>query len=367
MIYKRVLEELKYNKYIRESGKEISIPFPFERFSNYFPGIQKARYTIVTANSKVGKTKITDFLYCYNVVEQVITKGIKAKVLYFSLEVSKEDKIKEAICHRLHVKYGILRSPEQLSSMFKNYILDDRVLSIIQSKEFTSWIEMFERVVQIIDTKRSPSAIFNYILTYAANTGRYVSKTGEILDPTLVHKGDKETLEKLDVYLANDPDTYVIPIFDHGSLLSFQEDGYSDLRLALNDFSSYYCLYMRDRLRYSPVLIQQQAAAQESTENIKLNMLQPSASGLGDSKVIGRDCNIMLGLFAPVRYKIREYEGYDITKLRDHHRELSIILNRHGFSVTTQLYFNGASNYFCELPESKEFTNKPELYDLYGK
>lgn len=53
MIHKRVIDELKYNKYLRESGKQISIPFPFEKFSEYYPGVQKARYTIVTANSKV--------------------------------------------------------------------------------------------------------------------------------------------------------------------------------------------------------------------------------------------------------------------------------------------------------------------------
>lgn len=305
-------------------------------------------------------------MYCYNVVDQVIKTGIKAKVLYFSLEVSKEAKIKEAICHRLYTQYGIVRSPEQISSAFKNYVLDNKVLNIIQSKEFLEWLRVFESVVQIIDTKRSGKAIFNYIRVFAANNGRYVDKSGETIDTDLIHRNDPVACERVDQYVANEPEEYVIPIFDHGSLLSFQEDGYSELRYALNDFSSFYCLYMRDRLRYSPVLVQQQAAAQESTENVKLNMIQPSAAGLGDSKLIGRDCDVMLGLFAPFRYRMREYENYDITKLRDRHRELSIVLNRHGPAVATQLYFNGAVNYFCELPDASEFDKNSGLYESYS-
>jgi hypothetical protein len=52
-IYKRTLEETLRNKQLRLEGKHIAIPFPFPRFSEYFPGIMKRRYFITTANSKV--------------------------------------------------------------------------------------------------------------------------------------------------------------------------------------------------------------------------------------------------------------------------------------------------------------------------
>jgi hypothetical protein len=97
---------------------------------------------------------------------------------------------------------------------------------------------------------------------------------------------------------------------------------------------------------------------QESTENAKLSMLQPSANGLADNKLTGRDMNMLLGLFAPNRYKIRNYEGYDITKLLDNHRELSVILNRNGTTCTTQLGFSGACNYFEELEKADKIDEK---------
>ena len=71
----------------------------------------------------------------------------------------------------------------------------------------------------------------------------------------------------------------------------------------------------------------------------------------------------MLGLFAPARYKIKSYNGYDITKFNDNYRELSIILNRKGIgNASIDLYFNGAINYFLELPEP---TNIKELSKYY--
>ncbi len=53
-IYKRTVEELKANKQARLSGKDIVIPWKnLPKLSTVLPGIQRGRYIIVTANSKV--------------------------------------------------------------------------------------------------------------------------------------------------------------------------------------------------------------------------------------------------------------------------------------------------------------------------
>lgn len=72
----------------------------------------------------------------------------------------------------------------------------------------------------------------------------------------------------------------------------------------------------------------------------------------------------MLGLFSPYRYKITDYAGYDLNILQDNYRELSIIFNRDGKSnAGVDLYFDGASNFFQELPKSSE---KEELLKVYN-
>jgi hypothetical protein len=76
------------------------------------------------------------------------------------------------------------------------------------------------------------------------------------------------------------------------------------------------------------------------------------------------DATLMLGIFSPYKYKVESYEGWDMTRIRDYHREISILLNRSGKSnATIQMYFNGACSYFKELPQ--EPTQK--VYDFVKK
>lgn len=70
----------------------------------------------------------------------------------------------------------------------------------------------------------------------------------------------------------------------------------------------------------------------------------------------------MLGLFAPYRYEIPKWEGYNISRLQDNFRELSVILNRRGSGfISVPLYFNGAVNYFKELPKQMSEQDYKEL------
>ena len=60
----------------------------------------------------------------------------------------------------------------------------------------------------------------------------------------------------------------------------------------------------------------------------------------------------MIGIFSPYKYKEESYEGWDLTRLRDNHREISILMNRNGkANASIQVYFQGACNYFKELTQ----------------
>jgi len=126
----------------------------------------------------------------------------------------------------------------------------------------------------------------------------------------------------------------------------------------MSKLSSTYLLHARDRWKFTPVIIQQQAADQEkqlftSTGQSVKDKLKPSPDGLADNKTIGRDLNYIIGLFSPARYGFREHEGWDLNRLKDAHRELSLIFSRHsGGMQAVQLLFLGAVNEFAELPKN---------------
>lgn len=357
-LFDSVFNQILENKALREQGKDICIPFPFPRFSSEIPGIQKGRYVITTANSKVGKTQFTDYMFLYGPYR--FTKdtetNIKVRIIYFTLEMSKEDKVKQAISHFLFLQKGIRIHPDKMDSIFQNYILEDPLVQAIE--EIKPYVSDFLSHVTFIDHTRNPYGIYKAVREYAHANGHYIDKEGNTLNTHWIEKGLNEEGKKIFQYVPNDPDEFVIVITDHVSLLTPEDGG--TLHEAISKFSSNYCIHMRDRWKYIVVNVQQQAAAQEGVENAAANMIRPSANGLGDNKLTGRDCDMMLGLFAPIRFRRAEWEGYDIKKLRDAYRELSVILNRRGSAVLTDVYFDGCVNFFKELPKAEDM--RSEVY-----
>ena len=357
-----VTSKLLTNKKDREAGKHIAIPTPFPRMAKFFPGIQQGRYGIITASSKIGKTKITDFLFLYYpfLFSTFTNTNIKVKIHYFSLEMSKEDKIKEALSFFLYFFKGRRLSADMLDSLYEDYILGDDVVSDIL--DISGLIKEFEKCVTFYDNIGNPFGIYKVIRDYAQSHGHYIDNKGNVMDLEKLKQNEAEQL-KIFRYIPDDPDEYNIVIIDHASLVTPEkedEKAGNPLHGAMGRLSNRYLMRMRDRWKYIPILVQQQAQSQEGIENMKLGQLRPTHNGLADNKLLGRDVDFMIGLFSPARYNISDHMGYDIRQLKDNHRELLIILNRRGNSVSTQLYFDGAVNYFRELPEASQMN--AEIY-----
>ena len=173
---KKVIEELKLNKQLREEGKYIGLPLPFPRMKEKFPYITRGRYIIMTASSKVGKTQITDFLFLYwpFIFQKELKTNLKFKIFYFSLEMSREDKIKSAISFFLNYYKAIVANPDKISSQYDNYILDDKLLHEIEAIEplVTEFLEM----VEFIDETRNSFGIYKHCQSWAEQNGVYTYK-----------------------------------------------------------------------------------------------------------------------------------------------------------------------------------------------
>lgn len=364
MIFKRVYNEIVNNQIRRKEGKLNCIPWlDLPRFSTVIPGVQKEKYIEVTASPKVGKTKITDFLFVHQVMKFILseknTSEFKIKIPYFSLEVSKEQKIREVISYKLFEE-GVELSPQNMLSLFNDYILPDDLKRKIESIE--PYIELFENSVIYIDNIRNSYGIYKYVRDLCESLGNHYDQEGKIIELREIHnardKKDEKFLFRLDHFKYNNSEQYVEPITDHISLLNPQRDE-GTVHNAINNFSNNYCLSMRDKYKCAVVNIHQQVATQEelkfSNGKLLIDTLRPSVDGLADSKYTSKDVNILLSLFAPHRSKISKYplfEGYNINEMGDKYRELSIILNRDGGSFTNvDLGFNGASGFFKELPK----------------
>jgi len=66
----------------------------------------------------------------------------------------------------------------------------------------------------------------------------------------------------------------------------------------------------------------------------------------------------MIGLTNPYAMDVKNYLGYDITRLKDHQRFIEIMLSRDGTANSVKaMYFDGAVSFFTELknPSSEDY------------
>lgn len=349
-LYIRVIDYIKKWKKKVEDGGINCIPLGLPRFEAELPGIEQKQYYHVTANTKVGKTQITDFLFLYNALLFAMKnpEKLRLKIFYFTLEMSREQKQLQWMSHLLWIlsKGKIRASPKDLRSVSATNPLEQSVIDVLEGDEYKEYLEYFEKTVEFIDSIRNPYGIYKFTRDYAKANGTQHTKMIDKVDKIT---GEIEQTEVDDYYEPFDTDEYVIIIVDHMALLT-AENGRS-VRDAMIKLSSEYFVTLRNKYRYIPVAVIQQAMAQESNDNLKLNKLKPTLDGYGDAKVIARDADVILGLFSPYRHGLRDYEGYNIEKFKDNIRFMELIAGREGGGGSIcPLFFDGAVNYFRELP-----------------
>jgi len=310
------------------------------------------------------KTQITDWLFVYNTIKQVIDNNlnIRLKIFYFTLEMSKEQKMLSAFSNILYVKEGVRIAPKDLRSTKSDNVLSEETLELID--KYKPYFDKIEEIVEFIDDIRNPFGIYKFCRDYANNNGTQHKKVVKFVNNKT---GETTETEIDDYYEADNPEEYVMIIIDHISLISCDsENGHKmSLHQSIVKLSSDYLITLRNKYKYIPVVIQQQASAQESLDNFKASKLKPTSEGLGDCKLTGRDADLILGLFSPFRHEMPEYYGYNVKFFRDNIRFLEIVGGREGGGGTTcPLYFDGAVNYFKELPKPSDDIGLKKVYDF---
>lgn len=361
----RILDTLDNRRKRILEGDINCIPSPFRRLSNSFPGIEKSKYYLISGGPKAAKTQITNYLFVYTPILYAFEHPdqLRVKIFYFPLEETPENITLRFMSYLLYTLSGkqIRVSPMDLKSTNSDKILDEEVLNILRSDEYQKILKFYEDNVLFM-SDRNPTGLYKTIKDYAEKNGTIHRKKVKI---TNKETGNTEEVEAFDYYEPADKKEYVIVITDHVSLLN-QERGMS-LRETINKYSEY-MMIIRNNYHYIPVCVQQQGTETSNLEAYKSNKIRPTMAGLSDSKYTSKDCSIMFGITNPFAFELPEYLGFDISRLKGHARFLEIVLNREGESNDiTPLYFDGATNYFAELPPPKDTVSMQKVYDLIAR
>lgn len=197
------------------------------------------------------------------------------------------------------------------------------------------------------------------INTYAREAGTIHRKNVVIENK---ETGIRQEKEVFDFYEPKDPDEYVIIVWDHQSLTELERG--MNLKECIDKLSEYFMVF-RNHYNYVPVMIAQQNSETISLDAFKTNKIRPTLAGIADSKNVGKDCSVMLGITNPFAFELPEYLKYDIRKLRGYARFLEVVLSREGESNgVLPLYFDGATNFFVPLPKPDNTVELNKVYQL---
>jgi len=359
--FQEVQEDNKLRKKRIEEGKYNCLPFPFPRFRKIFPGFERGSYVIITANQKVGKSKLADFLFIYEPLFYMMEHPeLKVKVIYFSIEMSAKEKYNEFLCHLLYRLDGIHIDTRTLRSVDKP--CDQKILDLLETERYQKYIKVYEDMVIFNDTDKNPTGIRKFYRDYALKHGHYNYTTIKDTNEITGELEDRQIIDPIKPYTQDDEEEYRIILLDNAANIT-TEKGYETQRAAIEKVSKD-GIVAKKQLTYIFVLIQHQSQAQEGFEAQKMDLMIPSASGLGDNKTVIRDCTVAIGLFNPAKFDKKEFKDYNITRLRNYGRFLNIIDDRtYGAAGNIcPLFFDGATSTFRELPQT---TDKEELEKYY--
>ena len=284
--YRDVLDNLKKRRDNAINGGVNCIPLPFQRFRNEIPGIEQGQYVIVTANQKVGKTSLANYLYLFHVLDYCYDNPDKcsAHIIYFALEESKQRIIERYISYLLYKLNKIRIPPQDLRSTSVGYPVPESILDLLEDSEYKKRLEFFDKCVQFETEDTNPTGILRVCEKYAKSVGNFKSHK----QTSNGWSGDEVNV--FDSYVQDDPNHYKIVFIDHISLVD-KEQGFSN-KQAVDKISEYCVKYLRNRYNFTCVVVQQQASETEGLEAIKMKKMIPSTSGLSDSKYTARDKQI---------------------------------------------------------------------------
>lgn len=357
------INHLKEARERRLQKKENCIPFreSFPRFSKFVPGILKGIMYAITANSGIGKTQLAKYMFVftpYNFVKNNPESGINFRVIYFALEESREEFIDKLLCTHLAIKHNIHLDALELASMYANPPDAEVFNKLEQAKEE---LEDILNYVDIVDNISNPTGMYKYCRQISEQEGKHHYVDREFADGS--------TQSVYSHYEPNDPENYTIVVTDHIGLLDTEKNA-DTLHKAIKKWVVDYCRkQMTKHWNWTVVNVHQQSADSEKMQftyggtNI-VQKVEPSLDGLANNKEVARDHHVIFGLFAPARYGIPDYEGYDIKRIDDFFRSVKILKNRIGIPyLKLNVFFDGATNIFRELPYSDDKMGMARVYE----
>jgi hypothetical protein len=363
-VFDNIINETEERWNSLDKGQPLFIPLPDElgRLKKIIPGFIKKENWLITAQTGVGKSKLTRYLFIKYPIEYCKQNpNIKVHIIYNTLEESTEEVIGGFIIEYILDKYGIeldyyhVFGFRKVNSTIRSYI-----------KEARQKIAELEPYLEVTNIS-NPTGLYKLGREYARKYGDFFDVDGNKLTDEELDSGKRKWVSYKSkpnhfTFLINDRLLLLNTETKNGRLMTQYEN--------LDNWMGYYCRQLlNNKFDIITINIQQQIPSGEQKQYTSkgesiTEKLEPSLDKLNQVKGTQQHCTIALAIFDPARYGIQDRFGYSMVKLRDSYRELILLKHRKG--ITSRVFptlFDGAAETFTDLPNP----NTKELFNLYNQ
>jgi hypothetical protein len=281
--------------------------------NKYLYGTHRARYYLVGADSGVGKTTISDFMFILKAYEEAKRTNKRFKCFYCSFEISKPIKVARWISYYVFVKHGERLPPDYILGRIEGHRVSDIHDTMV--REAFEVVEDMFKYIDFLDVTQTPGYIFDSIVHgYFAYHGK--------VEWTKVSDEDAKRgiTPNVKGFTPNNPelfnDTMVMLYIDHAALADEEPGLFGNLKKNL-DLLSKKCVILRDKFMMTIIFIQQFStdlleAGRQLAVRKTFTAISPTRQDLGDSKATFRDADTVIGFIAPGK-DLPDWEGYDLS------------------------------------------------------
>ena len=225
-------------------------------------------------------------------------------------------------------------------------IIDDKTLELIEKRKF--WLTKAEKLISIVDKSLSPEYVDTVLKIWFCKFGKFST----ICDS----QGEEQ-----EIYTPKNPLQYTIVLTDHIRLTKSK----GDIKTTIDDLCKVQIPY-RNICEGTFINVQQlnrgfkamDRRAGGTYQMIQLDDFDSSSASTQASEVV-------IAIFYPLREKMSKCEGYDITKLRDRARIITILKHRFGVAdKSIGIGFYGEVGLWKELPMPDKITDYDKLITL---
>lgn len=340
-----IFDEL--NKEIQNGidGNNQSIPIGLPKLGKY-ANIRKRILTLLFSTTGAGKSAMVDTIIlnaCASHMKHPSVYKLKPDFQLFSMERSKMMRVAKWISHLVFINEGVELQLPLILGWWDEKLTKTQHSLILKQKEYID--TMLNDYVTIHDGAKTPKEIYKIMKDHFEQSGTYTIQN---------IKGKDQK-----IYIPNDVNTIISPIFDHGNLTKTTQELPSKKQAIdkLVEFAQGF----RDLENASPIWVSQVNRNISGVSRAKDGEHELVMEDVKESSDIVDASDLAISIFDPAKYNQSSKTGYTPTDFIDRNtgvnyfRSCQILKSSYSMdSLRIPLAFNGFCGQFKELPKRLE-------------